>query len=154
MIISHKNDDKNPIQDSFIPHTDSICSLSIPSIGLNHIPIENGIEENILNEFIGHFPHTSYLKGNIGLAAHNRGYSHNYFMNLNCLNNNDLILYHFNGMTKTYLVSLKIEIDHYDWSFLEPTEENKITLITCIANEPNKRLVVQALEKGGMNHEN
>ena len=33
-----------------------------------------------------------------------------------------------------------------DWSLLEPTEENKLTLITCITNKRPQRLCVQATE--------
>ncbi len=29
----------------------------------------------MLNGYIGHFPTTSNLDGNVGLAAHNRGYN-------------------------------------------------------------------------------
>jgi LPXTG-site transpeptidase (sortase) family protein len=34
-----------------------------------------------------------------------------------------------------------------DWSYLEETDENKITLITCVENEPNYRRCVQATQK-------
>ena len=34
-----------------------------------------------------------------------------------------------------------------NWSYLENTAENKITLITCIENKPDERLCVQAIEK-------
>ena len=40
----------------------------------------------------------------------------------------------------------KIEIDSYDWSCLNSTNDNRITLITCIDDKPDKRLVVQAVE--------
>jgi sortase (surface protein transpeptidase) len=33
-----------------------------------------------------------------------------------------------------------------DWNLLENTNENKVTLITCIANKRNQRLCVQASE--------
>ncbi len=46
-----------------------------------------------------------------------------------------------------YLID-KIEIiRNTDWSYLEKTEENKITLITCVENEPNLRRCVQATQK-------
>ena len=49
-------------------------------------------------------------------------------------------------MKKTYKVE-KIEIiENTDWSYLEKTDENKITLITCIENEPLYRRCVQAVE--------
>lgn len=123
-----------------------ISYLSIPSISLEKAPIKEGIDEITLNEYIGHFPSTSKTDGNIGLAAHNRGYKNNYFMNINKLQNGDEIIYIVDDISKKYKVEKKIEIDSYDWSYLNQTADNRITLITCIDNNPNKRLVVQAVE--------
>ena len=56
-------------------------------------------------------------------------------------------VYTYNDFSKTYIVD-KIEfIRNTDWSYLENTEENKITMITCTENEPDYRLCVQATEK-------
>lgn len=120
--------------------------LSIPSISLEKAPIKEGIDEVTLNEYIGHFPSTSKTDGNIGLAAHNRGYKNNYFMNINKLRIGDEIIYRVDDISKKYKVEKKIEIDSYDWSYLNQTADNRITLITCIDNNPTKRLVVQAVE--------
>ncbi len=120
--------------------------LSIPSISLEKAPIKEGIDEVTLNEYIGHFPSTSKTDGNIGLAAHNRGYKNNYFMNINKLQDGDEIIYRVDDIIKKYKVEKKIEIDSYDWSYLNQTADNRITLITCIDNSPTKRLVVQAVE--------
>lgn len=123
-----------------------ISYLSIPSISLEKAPIKEGIDEVTLNEYIGHFPSTSKTDGNIGLAAHNRGYKNNYFMNINKLQDGDEIIYRVDDISKKYKVEKKIEIDSYDWSYLNQTADNRITLITCIDNSPTKRLVVQAVE--------
>ena len=120
--------------------------LSIPSISLEKAPIKEGIDEVTLNEYIGHFPSTSKTDGNIGLAAHNRGYKNNYFMNINKLQDGDEIIYRVDDIIKKYKVEKKIEVDSYDWSYLNQTADNRITLITCIDNSPTKRLVVQAVE--------
>ena len=37
-------------------------------------------------------------------------------------------------------------IQETDWSFLEPTKENRITLITCVKEMPEFRRCVQAIE--------
>ena len=34
-----------------------------------------------------------------------------------------------------------------DWSRLENTEENILTLITCVENKPEQRRCIQAIEK-------
>lgn len=46
-----------------------------------------------------------------------------------------------------YEIILSTVIDETDWSYLKETEDNRITLITCVRNRPNKRLCVQAIEK-------
>lgn len=100
----------------------------------------------MLNEYIGHFPNTSNLDGNVGLAAHNRGYNKNYFSKLHDIKIGDEIIYKIGDNIRKYKVDKKVEIDSYDWSYLNQTNDNRVTLITCIDNEPSKRLVVQAVE--------
>ena len=58
----------------------------------------------------------------------------------------DEIIYKIGDNIRKYKVDKKVEIDSYDWSYLNQTNDNRITLITCIDNEPSKRLVVQAVE--------
>ena len=44
-------------------------------------------------------------------------------------------------------------INDEDWSYLGATEDNRITLITCVAGQKDKRLCVQAIESiDGMNY--
>ncbi len=102
---------------------------------------------DILNDYVGHFEDTSKEKGNIGLAGHNRGYKNNYFEKLNKLKKGDEIKYKYNNFEKTYLIEKIETIKNTNWSYLENTKENKITLITCIENKPDLRLCVQAIEK-------
>ena len=84
--------------------------------------------------------------GNIGLAAHNRGYNINYFENINKLNYGDKIIYEYKGNIKTYKVNLIKIIKDTDWTYLEESQENLITLITCVDNAPDYRLCIQGLE--------
>ena len=126
-------------------------SLTIPSINLFNIKIKDGIDLNILEKYIGHFPDTQIINGNIGLAAHNRGYTNNYFENIHKLKYKDEIIYNINGIKRVYLVFNKVQIDSYDWSYLETSNKNIITLITCVADKPDKRLAIQGYLKGGNN---
>ena len=131
-----------------INNSDNLSSyLSIPTIKLYNIKIKDGIDESTLNDYIGHFPNTSNWNGNIGLAAHNRGYKNNFFSKIKYLENGDEIVYNVNNNIKKYKVEKKIEIDSYDWSYLQNTNDNRITLITCVENKENKRLVVQGIEE-------
>ena len=64
--------------------------LEIPSINLK-ANIKNGTDAETLNKYIGHFVETQVEEGNIGLAAHNRGYEVNYFARLKELKDEDEI---------------------------------------------------------------
>ena len=75
-IINNKTVETLTIED-----TNNIGYLKINSINL-YAPIKDGTELNVLKEAIGHFTNTSYLSGNICLAAHNRGNNQNFFENL------------------------------------------------------------------------
>jgi len=121
--------------------------LTIPKINLNQAYIQEGTDENTLNQAIGHFENTAFFYGNVGLASHNRGNA-SYFSRINQLEIGDEISYHYCLEEKTYQVNMKAIIDVYDWSYLEnSSHENKITLITCIENDSNKRLCIQAIER-------
>lgn len=110
-------------------------------------PIQEGISKEILDDYVGHFEESSKDFGNICLAAHNRGYKNNYFGRLKELQEGDEIKYIYQGIEKTYIVTKHEIIENTDWSNLEPTKENSITLITCVENEPKYRRCIQGIEK-------
>ena len=120
--------------------------ISIPKINLK-AQIAEGTSKEIMDEYVGHFEETKNDKGNIGLAAHNRGYKVNYFQNLKKLKEGDEIIYKYKNIQRTYIVKTLKIIKDTDWSYLENTNENKITLITCVENEPEYRRCVQGIEK-------
>lgn len=119
--------------------------IIIPKISLE-AEICEGTSKKVMDEYIGHFEETSLKNGNVGLAAHNRGYEVNYFAEIKKLQIGDEIIYKYYDFEKTYKVSKNIIITDEDWSYLEETEENTITLITCIENQPEYRRCVQAIE--------
>lgn len=120
--------------------------IEIPVISLT-APISEGTGKEILDKYVGHFEITPKADGNVGLAAHNRGYPVNYFAKLKELKGGEEIIYTYGEYKKTYVVTQNIKISDIDWSYLENSAENKLTLITCIANEPAYRRCVQATEK-------
>lgn len=124
---------------------ENIWQVEIPKINLI-APIAEGTSQEIMLEFVGHFEDTSIWNGNIGLAAHNRGYPINYFSRLKDLVKGDEIIYKSEFGTKKYSINTIVIIEDTDWSYLEETIDNRITLITCVANEPTKRLCIQGLE--------
>lgn len=74
------------------------------------------------------------------------GYPVNYFGKLKELQIGDEIIYKTKYGTKKYRVSIKTIIKDIDWSYLRNTEDNRITLITCVENRPELRRCIQALE--------
>ncbi len=119
--------------------------LEIPSINLK-AEIKETTEEEVIKEYVGHFEETAVIQGNVGLAAHNRGYENNYFENIKNLGIGDEIKYNYYGKQVIYKVTSSSIIEDTNWSKLEDTEINTITLITCIENEPTLRRCVQAQE--------
>ena len=120
--------------------------IEIKSINIK-APIEETTEAEVLSRAVGHFEKSALQEGNIGLAAHNRGYEVNYFENLKSVKIGDEIIYQYNDFKMIYEIDTIEIIKDTDWSYLEKTDENKITLITCVENEPTYRRCVQATQK-------
>lgn len=125
--------------------TQKIWQIEIPKINLV-APIAEGTSTNIMNEYVGHFEETPKNKDNIGLAAHNRGYKINYFRDLKLLQKGDLIIYTYNGEISKYSVNELGIIKDTDWSKLESSSQDKLTLITCLEDEPEYRRYIQAVK--------
>src|SRR5574344_1969177 len=115
--------------------------ILIPRIEID-APISDGTEPGVLLNFVGHFNNTSKFDGNIGLAAHNT----TFFKNLKNIKLGDEIIYIYEFGKKQYRVNYIEKIQETDWTKLGNTQENKITLITCVQNMPQLRLCVQAIE--------
>ena len=120
--------------------------VEIKSISLK-APIEETTEMEVLEKSVGHFEDTQLTLGNIGLAAHNNGYKNNYFKDLKNVKKGDEILYKYKDFTKRYIVNTIKIIKNTNWSYLENTTDNRITLITCVEGKPDYRICVQAVEK-------
>ena len=122
--------------------------IIIPKI-LLEANISEGTRKETMDKYVGHFEETAKEDGNIGLAAHNRGYEVNYFARIKELKEGDEIRYKYFDFEKVYVVVENKIIKDTDWKDLEKTEENKITLITCVENEPEYRRCIQGIEKEG-----
>lgn len=138
---SPNNDLKNISENTIL----SKWYLEIPCINLK-AEIAEGTSKEIMDKFIGHFEETQKTIGNIGLAAHNRGYENNYFENIKKLKKGDKIFYKYQEFTKEYEVTSNFIIKDTDWTNLDNTEDNRITLITCVENEPSYRRCIQGEE--------
>jgi len=123
-----------------------IWQIEIPKISLI-ATISEGTTKEVLKQYVGHFENTPKQQGNIGLAAYNRGYDINYFKDLKMLKEGDEIKYTHNGFEKLYEVEKCRIIRNTEWEYLEETEDNMLTLITYIENQPKYRRCIQAVEK-------
>lgn len=105
--------------------------------------IYEGTSMQTLSKGVGHFENTPYIDGNVCLAAHN---SNLYWAKLHTLSTGDKIHYTCFLGTKEYEVSNISKISETDWSSLENTDTNTLTLITCVKGQKNLRLCIQAKE--------
>lgn len=139
------NNTNETVKEKITEDVNTWC-LEIPKINLK-ANISEGTTKEVMEDYIGHFEETTKENGNVGLAAHNRGYKNNYFQKIKQLKEGDSIFYTYKGETKEYLVTKHVIIKDTDWTYLENTEKNTITLITCVENEPEYRRCIQGEEK-------
>jgi sortase A len=122
----------------------SVGFLSIPAIN-TYVQVYEGETAANLKLGAAHFENTSSWQGNIGLAGHNRG-AHDFFRGVKDIMIGDRITYETMYGTRTYTVYLKEQISDTDFSYLNWSQENIITLITCVIDTPSRRWVIQARE--------
>lgn len=122
----------------------SIGTLKIPSLGIN-MKVWEGETNSSMSKGLGHYTSTSAWNGNIAVCGHNRGakYTIGEIKNLEV---GDKITYTTIYGTRTYSVSLVEIISASDWSYLQSTSDNRITITTCLADHPESRVCVQAVE--------
>lgn len=131
-----------------VPDENSIGVLTIEKIGLT-CHVYDSTPETVMEDMragAAHYNTTSYWQGNIGLSAHNGNASYSYFNKLHLLERGDAILYETTMGIRHYKVVIVAEIADTDWSYLDGTDDNRITLTTCVLGKPEMRLCVQAVE--------
>lgn len=119
--------------------------LIIPKINVS-AQIEEGTDGEVINNYIGHFTQTPTIDGNVGLVGASAGYKKNHFAELEKLQQGDVIIYVKGENRKEYKVTTNVIISQTDWSYLSKTQDNRITLITGILEQPENRRCVQAVE--------
>ncbi len=144
--IQKTNSVKQHIQRDVVKENQNIkWRIKIPKIDLD-IHIMEGTTSSVLLKAVGHFEETSKWQGNVGLAAHNRGYQCNFFAKIKNLKIGDEIIYTTTNGKKVYKIQTNKVIKDTDWSYLQKTNDNRITLITCEENRESYRRCVQAIE--------
>lgn len=122
----------------------SIGTLKIPSLNIN-MKVWEGETRASMAKGLGHYSSTSGWDGNIGVCGHNRGAKYN-IGSIRNLEIGDTITYSTVYGTRTYAVILVRTISDSDWSYLQATADNRITITTCLADRPSKKVCVQAVE--------
>lgn len=155
MYILSNKDEIEQVDEEWIPVSDIDISnvpgdvigyLSIPSLSNNYyidMPIKETVGLNVLATSIGHFEETPYTNGNVCLAAHNSGRNKKgeyvgYFDSIKELKEGDYIIYNNISNTYTYKVISNTIINETDISVLNNTEDNRLTLITCVKGAKNR----------------
>lgn len=123
----------------------SIGTVSIARVGL-YAKVYEGATSSSMAKGAGHYAGSGCWTGNIGLFGHNRGSGVDHFAELKDVKVGDIVTYKTNQGTKTYEVKVVTNISSTDYSYLNEMGDNRITLITCIKNQPSLRLCVQAVE--------
>ena len=122
----------------------SLGTLKIPSIGLT-VGVYEGTGSAPLLKGAGHFEGTSIWNGNVAIAGHNRGVR-NDFGKIHMLKTGDTITLTTALGTRTYAVTSVSKVSVNDTSGLSATQDNQITLYTCVMNQPAYRWCVKAVE--------
>lgn len=122
----------------------SIGILQIPSLSIS-MKVWEGETNDSMAKGLGHYSSTSGWDGNVGICGHNRGAKY-VIGGIKDLKLGDTIKYTTNLGTRTYAVTFVGTISYTDWSYLGATSDNRITITTCLANQPTVRICVQAIE--------
>ena len=96
---------------------------------------------------LGHYSSTSAWNGNVSMCGHNRGAKY-VIGSIKDLKQGDIITYTTVYGTRTYQVTTVQIIANTDWSYLQATTDNRITITTCLADHPKSRVCVQATSGG------
>lgn len=125
----------------------SIGTVTIPALSIS-MKVWEGETATSMAKGMGHYASTSAWDGNVGVCGHNRG-SRYVIGSIKDLKAGDIITYTTVYGTRTYAVSYVGTISNTDWSWLQSTTDNRITFTTCLANHPESRVCVQAVEISG-----
>lgn len=133
------------LTEDFYLSNGAVGKLSIPEIGVKNYYVWEGETTASMRKGVGHFTGTSVWDGNVGICGHNRGATY-VIGGIKDLEPGDKVTYTTSAGTRTYAVETVTKIRNDDWSYLESTADNRITLITCVAGNADLRWCVQAVE--------
>ena len=124
----------------------SLGTLKIPAINLS-VKVYQGTDSAALKKGAGHFTNTSIWDGNACFAGHNRGVN-NHFGKIHTLEAGDTVTLTTMLGTRTYAVTSVEKVSVNDSSGTASTTDNRVTLYTCVMNQPEYRWCVTAIQQG------
>lgn len=133
------------LTDSFLLSNGAVGRISIPAIGIRNYYVWEGATTSSMKKGVAHFSDTSVWDGNVGICGHNRGAAY-VIGDIKKLEPGDEITYKTSLGSRTYEVETVTTISNSNWSYLQATTDNRITLITCVAGDSSRRWCVQAVE--------
>jgi len=122
----------------------SIGRIKIPSLNID-MKVWEGETNASMKKGLGHYSSTSAWNGNVSVCGHNRG-SKYVIGSINFYAQADTMTYTTVYGTRTYAVTEVKIISNTDWSCLQSTIDNRLTITTCLADHPESRVCVQAVE--------
>lgn len=134
------------LTDDFLLSNGAVGRISIPAIGIRNYYVWEGETTSSMKKGVAHFSDTSVWNGNVGICGHNRGATY-VIGDIKKLEVGDKITYTTSQGTRTYEVETVATISNSNWSYLQSTSDNRITLITCVADDSSRRWCVQAVEE-------
>lgn len=131
--------------DSFLLANGAVGSISIPALGIKNMYAWQGETNASMAKGLGHFVSTSVWDGNVAFCGHNRGAAY-VIGGIKDMHPGDTLTYTTSMGTRTYVVQTVTTIPSDDWTYMQSTSDNRITLITCVAGDYSQRWMLQAVE--------
>ena len=134
-----------PVTSDLYYSNGSLGTLKIPALSLT-VKIYEGTDSNALKKGAGHFSNSSIWNGNVCIAGHNRGVN-NHFGQIHVLGTGDTITYTTKLGTRSYTVTSVAKVPETDTIGTTASDDNRLTLYTCVKNQSAYRWMVCAVER-------
>ncbi|MCL2379140.1 MAG: sortase, partial [Defluviitaleaceae bacterium] len=123
---------------------DVIGRLTVERLGRT-INVIGGATMRAMDFGAGHFSFTGLNTGNTGLIGHNRGNTNGFFSFVRGLREGDILTLEAGGIVRRYSVTMLFIVDDTDFSPLMQFGDNRLTLVTCVEYQRNRRRIAVAI---------
>jgi len=123
---------------------DVIGRLTVERLGRT-INVIGGATMRAMDFGAGHFSFTGLNTGNTGLVGHNRGRTNGFFSFVRGLREGDILTLDAGGIVRRYSVTTVFHVDATDFSPLMQFGDNRLTLVTCVEYQRDRRRIAVAI---------